>query len=78
MAGGSTRTVEPGNNGHPGRRKGIGLRGRITLPMLLQVLGLLALSGLFLAEKLATVTAMQRVGALTELITDTSTLVHEL
>ncbi len=78
MAGGSTRTVERGNNGHPGRRKGIGLRVRITLPLLLPVLGLLALSGLFLAEKLATVTAMQRVGALTELITDTSALVHEL
>jgi hypothetical protein len=51
MAGGSTRTVEPGNNGHPGRRKGIGLRVRITLPMLRPMLGLLALSGLFLAEK---------------------------
>ena len=78
MAGGSTRTVERGNNGHPGRRKGIGLRVRITLPLLLPVLGLLALSSLFLAEKLATVTAMQRVGTLTELITDTSALVHEL
>jgi methyl-accepting chemotaxis protein len=78
MAGGSTRTVERGNNGHPGRRKGIGLRVRITLPLLLPVLGLLALSGLFLAEKLATVTAMQRVGTLTELITDTSALVNEL
>jgi hypothetical protein len=46
--------------------------------MLLPVLGLPALSGLFLAERLATVTAMQRVGALTELITDASALVHEL
>ena len=78
MAGGSTRTAEPGINGHPGRREDIGLRVRITLPMLLPVLGLLALSGLFLAEKLTTVTAMQRVGALTELITDSSALVHEL
>ena len=43
------------------RRKGIGVRARISLPLLLPVLGLLALSGLLLTQKLAVVAAMQRV-----------------
>ncbi len=71
------RTIGGGADA-PRPRKGIGLRTRITLPLLLPVLGLLVLSALLLGEKLATVTAMQRVGALTELVTDTSALVHEV
>lgn len=41
MADGSTKTPEPDGNGRPGRRTGVGLRTRITLPLLLPVLGLL-------------------------------------
>ncbi len=46
--------------------------------LLLPVLGMLVLSCVLLGEKLKTVTAMERVGALTELVTDTSALVHEV
>jgi methyl-accepting chemotaxis protein len=62
----------------PHRRRTMGLGTRISLPMLLPVLGLLALCGITVADKLATVAAMQRVGVLTSLITDTSALLHEL
>jgi hypothetical protein len=72
MAGDSTRII------NPRRFTGMGLRTRIILPLLLPVLGLLVLAGVLLAEKLATVTAMQRVAVLTDLVTDTSALIHEV
>ena len=56
----------------------LSVRTRIILPLLLPVLGLLIVSGLLLAEKNATASAMRRVDALTELVTDTSALVHEI
>ena len=71
-------TTDPGENGGPLRIKGIGLRFRIALPLLLPVLGLLALSGVLLVQKLGTVNAMRHVSALSNLVTDTSALVHEL
>jgi hypothetical protein len=75
---GAPGTTDTGDNGRPLCSKGIGLGFRIALPLLLPVLGLLALSGLLLTQKLATVNAMQHVNALSNLVTDTSALVHEL
>src|SRR3954451_19360047 len=60
------------------RRRVLGLRARIIAPLLLPILGLLALSGILLSEQLTTVAAMQRVMGLTALVTDTSALVHEV
>jgi methyl-accepting chemotaxis protein len=78
MTGETTRTtnLDGGSRPHGGAR--IGLSVRIALPLLLPVLGLLALSGVLLAQKLATVTAMGHVSALSDLVTDSSALVHEL
>jgi methyl-accepting chemotaxis protein len=78
MVGEPNRHATAGDGGHTRSRRGIGLRTRIALPLLLPVLGLLALSGVLLAQKLATVAAMRRVGTLTELVTGTSALVHEV
>jgi hypothetical protein len=58
------------NTLHPRMRRGIGVRARISLPLLLPILGLLALSGVLLVQKMAVVMAMQRVGTLPELVTD--------
>jgi hypothetical protein len=78
MAVGSAQTGNIRNIGHRRVRRGIGVRARISLPLLIPVLGLLALSGLLLQQKRAEVASMQRVGTLTELVTDTSALVHEV
>jgi Nitrate and nitrite sensing len=72
----STRIATAGN-ADPINSKGIGLRTRIALPLLLPVLGLIALPGVLLAQKPATVTAMGHVSALSSLVTETSALVHE-
>jgi methyl-accepting chemotaxis protein len=78
MAGESIPTARIGDNTRPRRPGGWDLRARIILPLLPPVLGLLVLAGALLAEKLATVTAMQRVAVLTDLVTDTSALIHEI
>lgn len=76
MAGELMRAIN--SDGGARQRKTFGLRVRISLPLLLPVLGLLALSGILLTERWATATAMRRVGSLTELVADTSALVHEV
>ena len=54
------------------------MRARISLPLLLPILGLLAPSGPSFMQKLAVVAAMQRVDTVSELVTDTSALAHEV
>jgi hypothetical protein len=50
MAVGSAQTGNIRNTGHRHVRRGIGVRARISLPLLIPVLGLLALSGLLLQQ----------------------------
>jgi methyl-accepting chemotaxis protein len=56
----------------------VGLRGRIFSLLLLPLLGLVALSAVLIDGKVQTAGAMRRVSAFTDLITDTSGLVHAI
>jgi hypothetical protein len=47
------------------------VRARIIVPLLMPILSLLVLFGVVLSERLTTVAVMQRVEALTALVTDT-------